>query len=157
MCLQSPESQLCSGLHQKKYGQHAEGGDPAPQLRATKASPGVLHPDLGSSGQEIYRPVGLHPEDGQENGPRDGTPPLHGQAERPGAVQPGEEKALRIPESGLSVTKGGERLYKKVGDRLFSKFCCDRLRGNGFKQKEERFRLGIRKKFFTIRVAKHLI
>jgi len=67
------------------------------------------------------------------------------------------EKALRIPESGLSVTKGGERLYKKVGDRLFSKFCCDRLRGNGFKQKEERFRLGIRKNVFTIRVAKHLI
>jgi len=26
--------------------------------------------------------------------------------------------------------------YKKGGDRLFSKACCDRTRGNGFKLKE---------------------
>jgi len=39
--------------------------------------------------------------------------------------------------------------YKKDGDRLFSRACCHRSRSNGFKQKEGRFRLGIRKKFFT--------
>jgi len=44
-------------------------------------SPGVLHPDVESSVQERHRPVGVCPEKGHKNDPRDGTPLLRGQAE----------------------------------------------------------------------------
>ena len=45
--------------------------------------------------------------------------------------------------------------YNKDGDKHFSRACCDRTRGSGFKLKEVRFMLDMRKKNCTMRVVKH--
>jgi len=60
---------------------------------------------------------------------------------------------------GFSLLQGTAFLYlkgpyKKDGDKLSSRACCNRTKGNGFKLKEGRFRLDIRMKIFTMRVVK---
>ena len=51
----------------------------------------------------------------------------------------------------VPVSEGG---YKDAGEGLFIRVCSDRTRGDGFKLKQGKFRLGIRKKFFPVRVLR---
>jgi len=63
----------------------------------------------------------VHPEESHKNDPRDGTPLLQEQAERAGAVQPGEEKAPGDLIAAFQYLQGS---YRKE-DRPFSSICGD--------------------------------
>jgi len=55
----------------------------------------------------------------------------------------------------LRITIPSSILLSKAEEGLFTRTCRDRTRSNDFKLKEGRFRLDIRKKFFTMRVVRH--
>jgi len=61
----------------------------------------------------------------------------------------------RLWEDLVAVFQYLKGAYKKAGEGLFTRTCSDRTRSNGFKLKEGRFRLGIRKKYFTMRAVRH--
>jgi len=65
-----------------------------------------------------------------------------------------EKRRLRGDlRSAFQYLKGA---YRKDGDRLFTRVCSDRRRGNGCKLIEGRLRLVIGKKFFTMGVVETL-
>jgi len=61
----------------------------------------------------------------------------------------------RLQEDLIAAFQYLKGAYRKDGDNLFSRDSSDRTRSNGFKLKQGRFRLDIKKKFFTVRVVKH--
>jgi len=54
--------------------------------------------------------------------------------------------------AAFQYLKGADR---KEGENIFSWACLNRVRSNGFKLREGRFRPDIRKKFLAMRVVKH--
>jgi len=136
-CPCSPESQLYPGLHQKQCSQQSEGGDPAPLLCAGETLSGVLHPDVESSVQERQWSVGVCPEEGHRNDPRDWRTSSWEDRLRELGLFSLEKRSLwgdlRVAFQNL------QEGYKKEEERLFSAVCCDRTRGNGFKLKEGRW------------------
>ena len=64
-------------------------------------------------------------------------------------------KKRRFQEDFIVAFQYLKGAYKQEGEQLFTRVDNDRTRGNGFKLGQGRFRLDIRRKFFTQTLVTH--
>jgi len=124
-------------LHPQQCGQQGKVGDSAPLPRSGESPPSVLHPALEPSAQDRSGAVGAGPE-GAPAMIR-GLEPLCWEERlgELGLLSLGKKRLRERLTAAFQYLKGACR---KDGDRLFSRACSDRTRGDGFKLKEGRFR-----------------
>ncbi|TRZ26039.1 hypothetical protein HGM15179_001062 [Zosterops borbonicus] len=128
-----------------------EGGDSAPLLCSCETPPAVLHPTLGS---QHRKDMDLLERGHQLRWAIEWIRGMENLSYEERLRQLGLKKRRLQADliAGFQDLKG---TYKKDGEGLFTRVCSEKTRGNGFKLKESNFRLTIRKKFFSVRVAKH--
>ena len=109
----------------------------------------VTRRKLVTSNHRITKSPGLeYTSKGHKDYQKAVAPPLQGQAERVGPLQPGEEKTPGRTHTAFQYLK---EAYRKAGEGHFIRASSN----IPFKLEEGRFILDIRKKLFPVRVVRH--
>ncbi|PKU43319.1 hypothetical protein llap_6377 [Limosa lapponica baueri] len=148
------ESQLYPGLHQKKHGQQVKGGDSTPPFCFRETPPGVL------PGVQFWTPQHRKDMDLLEHVKKRATKMIRGMEhlsyeERLRELGLFNLEKRRLWGDLIVAFQNLKGAYRKDRDKHFIRAYYDKTMGNDFKLKEGRFRLDIKKKFFTMKVVKH--
>ena len=96
----------------------------------------MLCPDLELSAQERQRPVGAGPEEATKMIQRLEHLSYEDRLREFRLFSLEKRRLQGDPTAAFQYLKGA---YKKDGDKLLSRSCCNRRRGNVFKLREDRY------------------